>query len=249
MSNPRLLPPPERTGRGFGARMKRFFLERWSGRILLFSLLVYASDKAGAPAPCGLDVLARSVLFVYAFWGLVRLGRYLVRRLLWRIRTKLLVSYLFIAVVPVVLLQVLFVLAAVLFSGLVASHIVTADVERRATLLRTAAEAALADISGDDSGALASLGRHLEPVRAASPDLVFALWRGDRLVAASSEAPANLPDWTRPDGYAGLVRANPEDDTTTLTAIARRGDRALLLQLPVDERLFAPLEQRMGILH
>ena len=63
-------------------------------------------------------------------WGLVRLGRYLVRRLLWRIRSKLLVSYLFIAVVPVVLLLVLFTLAGVLFSGLVASHIVTSEVGR-----------------------------------------------------------------------------------------------------------------------
>ena len=117
--------------------MRRFFLERWSGRILLASLAVYAADRAGAPPPCGLDVLARAVLFAYAFWAVVRLGRYLVRRLLWRIRTKLLVSYLFIAVVPVVLLLVLFGLAGVLFSGLVASHIVAAEVDRRATLLRT----------------------------------------------------------------------------------------------------------------
>ena len=227
--------------------MRRFFLERWSGRILLASLAVYAADRAGAPPPCGLDVLARAVLFAYAFWAVVRLGRYLVRRLLWRIRTKLLVSYLFIAVVPVVLLLALFGLAGVLFSGLVASHIVAAEVDRRATLLRTSAEAALADMSGDDAGARASLDRHLESVRAASPDLVFSLWRADKVVASSPDAPATLPEWARPGGYAGLVRADPDDDTTALTAVARRGDRALLLQVPVDDRLFAPLEQRMGI--
>jgi sigma-B regulation protein RsbU (phosphoserine phosphatase) len=227
--------------------MKHFFLERWSGRILVASLAFYAAESAGAALPCGLDVLARCVLFVYLAWGLVRLGRYLVRRLLWRIRTKLLVSYLFIAVVPLVLMVLLFGLAGVLFSGLVASHIVTAEVERRAVLLRTAAEAALADIAADDAGARASLDRHLESVRAANPDLVFALWRGDRVVAASPSAPATLPEWTRPDGYAGLVRAKPEDDATLLTGLARRGDRALLLQIPVDERLFAPLDQRMGI--
>jgi len=177
----------------------------------------------------------------------VRVGRYLVRRLLWRIRTKLLVSYLFIAVVPVVLLLLLFGLAGVLFSGLVASHIVAAEVDRRAALLRTTAEAALADMSGDDAGARASLERHLEPVRTEHPDVVFSLWRGDRVAAASPDAPATLPEWTRPDGYAGLVRAKPEDDATLLTGLARRGDRALLLQVPVDERLFAPLEKRMGI--
>jgi len=227
--------------------MRRFFLQCWTGRILLLSLALYAAERAGAALPCGLGVLARVSLFFYAAWALVRVARYLVRRLLWRIRTKLLVSYVFIAVVPVVLLLVLFGLAGVLFSGLVASHIVAAEVDRRAILLRTSAEAALADMSGDDAGARASLDRHLESVRAASPDLVFSLWRGDEVVAASPEAPATLPEWIRSGGYAGLVRADAEDDSTTLTGVARRGDRALLLQVPVDSRLFAPLEQRMGI--
>ena len=188
MSSLRFLPPAsDPADRRFGARMTRFFLQRWSGRILLAALVLYAADQAGAPLPCGMDVLARGVLFAYVFWGLVRLGRYLVRRLLWRIRTKLLVSYLFIAVVPVVLLQVLFGLAAVLFSGLVASHIVTTEVDRRAVLLRTAAEAALADMGADDTGARASLARHLDPVRVANPDLVFSLWRGDTVVRPARE--------------------------------------------------------------
>ena len=248
MSSLRFLPPSsESPGRRFGARMKRFFLERWTGRILLVSLALYAADQAGAPLPCGFGACSRVSLFVYAAWGVVRAGRYLVRRLLWRIRTKLLVSYLFIAVVPVVLLLLLFGLAGVLFSGLVASHIVVAEVDRTAVLLRTTAEAALADMSPDDAGSRASLERHLEPVRTAHPDLVFSLWRGDRVVAAGPEAPATLPEWTRPDGYAGLVRAKPDDDATLLTGLARRGDRALLLQVPVDESLFAPLEKRMGI--
>jgi sigma-B regulation protein RsbU (phosphoserine phosphatase) len=157
------------------------------------------------------------------------------------------VSYLFIAVVPVVLLLVLFVLAGVLFFGLVASHIVAAEVEGRAALLRNTAEAALADTSGDEVAARASLDRHLAAVRAGNPDLAFSLRRGDKVVAATPDAPATLPEWTRPDGYAGLVRASAEDDTTTLIALSRNGDRTLLLQVPVDERLFASLEQRMGI--
>ena len=248
MSSSRSLPPAsEAPDRRLGARMQRFFLQRWAGRILLVSLALHAAERAGAALPCGLDVCARVSLFVYVAWALVRVGRFLVRRLLWRIRTKLLVSYLFIAVVPVVLLLVLFGLAGVLFSGLVASHIVAAEVDRRATLLRTSAEAALADMSGDDAGARASLDRHLESVRAASPDLVFSLWRGDKVVAASPGAPVTLPEWIRSGGYAGLVRADAEDDTTTLTGVARRADRVLLLQVPVDDRLFAPLEERMGI--
>jgi hypothetical protein len=88
MSSLRFLPPSsESPDRRFGARMKRFFRERWSGRILLVSLALYAADQAGAPLPCGLGACSRISLFLYAAWGIVRVGRYLVRRLLWRIRT------------------------------------------------------------------------------------------------------------------------------------------------------------------
>jgi sigma-B regulation protein RsbU (phosphoserine phosphatase) len=248
MSEPRLLPPSPALAppRRFGARLEDFLLRRWSGRILLAALAIRGAALAGLPPPCGLDVLAVIALFVYGVWGLVRLGRYLVRRLLWRIRSKLLVSYLFIAVVPVVLLLVLFALAGVLFSGLVASYVVTSEVARSAALLRTTAEAALADMSGDDAAARAALDRHLEPLRALHPELTFALWQGPTAVAASPGAPAALPEWTKPDGYAGLVRVG-EDDAPTLTGIARRGTRALLLQVPVDEHLFAALDERMGI--
>jgi sigma-B regulation protein RsbU (phosphoserine phosphatase) len=249
MSRLRFLPPSPETmlpGR-FGDRVKRFLLDRWAGRVLLASLAVYAADKAGAAMPCGLDVLCRISLFLYGAWGLVRVGRYLVRRLLWRIRTKLLVSYLFIAVVPVVLLLLLFGIAGVLFSGLVASHIVASEVDRTAALLRTTADAALADMSGDDGAARAALERHLQPVRAAHPDLAFSLWRGSKVLAASPGAPTALPEWVPPSGYAGLVRMKEDEDEPTLVGIAQRSDRALLLQVPVDERLFASLEQRMGI--
>ena len=52
-----------------------------------------------------------------------RLGRAAVRGLLWRIRTKLLLSYLFIAVVPLVLAVIFFVLAGYLGVSMVASYI------------------------------------------------------------------------------------------------------------------------------
>jgi sigma-B regulation protein RsbU (phosphoserine phosphatase) len=249
MPQPRLLPPSPALDppRRLGARLEHFFLRRWSGRILLAAAALGAADHAGVPLPCGLDVLATIALCVYGVWGVVRLGRYLVRRLLWRIRSKLLVSYLFIAVVPVVLLLLLFALSGVLFSGLVASYIVTSEVARSAALLKTTAEAALADMAGDEASARAALERHLEPLRAVHPELTFALWQGDKVVTASTDAPSALPEWARSDGYAGLVRVGEEDDATTLTGLARRGTRALLLQVPVDEHLFAPLEERMGI--
>ena len=249
MPRPRSLPPAtERTPpRGLIPRARHFLLARWAGRVLLASLLAACASAAGAALPCGLDVLSRIVLCLYAAWAVFRIGRYLVRRLLWRIRTKLLVSYLFIAVVPLVLLVLLFALAGVLFSGLVASHIVVSEVDRTAALLRATADAALADMTADDASAGAALDRHLQSLRVEHPDVSFALWGRGRQVSASRGAPTALPDWIPADGFAGLVRASDEDENPALAAIARRGDRALLLEIPVDKKLFVPLEKRMGI--
>src|ERR1700746_2562658 len=102
MSGPRLLPsaPDDTPPRRLGARLKRFLVDRWAGRVLLLAAVLFAAGQAGAPLSCGLAVMAGVVLCGFAAWGLARVGRWLVRVLLWRIRTKLLVSYLFIAVVP-----------------------------------------------------------------------------------------------------------------------------------------------------
>jgi sigma-B regulation protein RsbU (phosphoserine phosphatase) len=120
MARPLSLPPARVTAQMRLRRAADFLAWTWRGRILLASGLAVLLGRAGVAVPCGLDVLGSMALFFYCVWGAFRLGRYLVRRLLWRIRTKLIVSYLFIAVVPVVLLLLLFALAALLFSGLVA---------------------------------------------------------------------------------------------------------------------------------
>ncbi|HUG52246.1 MAG TPA: SpoIIE family protein phosphatase, partial [Vicinamibacteria bacterium] len=113
--------------------------------------------------------------------------------------------------------------------------------------LRPVAEEVLADLPAGDAAARDALEGRLAPARAVHPDVVFALWRRGRTVAASSGAPATLPDWIAPPGYAGVTRESKDDDTPTLRAVALRDDRALLLQIPVDERLFTDLEQRMGL--
>ena len=63
------------------------------------------------------DVLAvpnAVILLLFASWGLLSALAWMSRRLIWRIRTKLIVSYLFIALVPVVLLTLFMAVAGVL---------------------------------------------------------------------------------------------------------------------------------------
>ncbi len=197
------LPPAPATMRARGRRAADFLAWTWRGRVLLASVLVVVLTHAGVPMPCGLDVFGSIAVFCYAVWGAFRLGRYLVRRLLWRIRTKLIVSYLFIAVVPVVLLLLLFGLAALLFSGLVASHIVTADIQAKADVLHATARSALTSAGRPGAAEVDAL---VEPARKVHPDVSYVVVRGGRVVAEHGAAPKTLPAWVKPPGFAGLVK-------------------------------------------
>jgi phosphoserine phosphatase RsbU/P len=235
------LPPAPATMRARGRRAADFLAWTWRGRVLLASLFVFLLTQAGVPMPCGLDVFASIALFLYATWGAFRVARYLVRRLLWRIRSKLIVSYLFIAVVPVVLLLLLFGLAAMLFSGLVASHIVTSDIQGKAQVLQATARSAL--LSAGRAGG-AEVDALVAPARNVHPEVAFTVVRGGRVVATHGAAPQTLPAWVQSPGFAGLVK---EDDGEDLRAIWMEGSDFVLIAVPLDDRLFEDLHERMGV--
>jgi sigma-B regulation protein RsbU (phosphoserine phosphatase) len=227
------------------ARLRVWLLQRWSGRILLAALGIELLAEIGLPVPGLLGVPATLILWLYGiYWGL-RLARFLLRKLLWRIRNKLLVSYLFIAVVPLVLLALFFVLAGVLFAGLAASHMVTTEMERSGQSLLHVAQAALTGLPAEDAQAIAGLTARLDAARKIHPDLEYALVRHGRALAKSGDVPETLPAWWKGPGFIGLVKHG--SDSAILRALWTRSDGFLLLQVPVDSKLLAEFEQRMGI--
>jgi len=70
---------------------------------------------------------------------LARHGRRILQPLLWRLRDRLIVAYLFMAVIPIVLLGLLSVTAARYIAGQVAVHLVQTELDRRITALSEAA--------------------------------------------------------------------------------------------------------------
>ena len=240
----RLPPPPAAPADGPAQRLGTFLLHTWPGRILLGALGLYAVGLVGVPVPAGLQGLDRLLLLVFGAWFLFRFGRFILRGLLWRIRSKLILSYLFIAVVPLVLLVALFLLAGLLFSGLVGSYMVSIEIDQAAKSLQNAARGVLADLPGDGPARKAALDRRLEPARAIHPDLSYVLVRAGGVVDGSEKLPATLPEWIRPPGFAGLTNGVGGD---AVRAVWMEGDTFLLLEIPLDARLFADFERRTGI--
>jgi serine phosphatase RsbU (regulator of sigma subunit) len=149
-----------------------------------------------------------------------------------------------------VLLSLFLAIGAVIFMGLVASRMVTGEIERAGDILRTSAQAALVDLPAGDTRAAAALPGRLAPARAAHPEVAWTLLRDGRVLAASGEAPRGLPPWWEGPGFAGLVRVDAEDERPprdVLRAMWRAGESVLVLDAPLDERFFEELEGRTGL--
>ena len=179
MIQPLLLDAPKAPRQGLPTRARAFFTQRWPGRVVAAAFGIRVLDGllsfAGWGLPDVLTVPAGIVLWLFLAWLVLRALRWLADRLLWRIRTKLIVSYLFIALVPVVLLTLFMAVAGVLLLGLMASRVVTAEVERASDVLLTTARAALSDLPESDDAAARALPARLAPARELHPGLGFTL--------------------------------------------------------------------------
>ena len=248
---------PGAEGAGRLSRFRRFVTSTWRGRVLGGALAVWLANGLLALLGLGLFepavVIARVVLVVALGIMLLRGLRWLSDRLLWRIRTKLILSYLFVALVPLVLLALFFVTAGVLLLVLSASRLVTTEVERVTDRCRVVASAALVDLPAADASAGAAVAERLGPVRAVNPDASFTLLRGGHVAAVLGTAPRELPAWWKGEPFASLVGVGEGSahrhgrGAAVLRVVETRGDATLLVDVPADARLFADLERRAGI--
>ena len=245
------VPPAPRAG--LLARWRAFLAGTWRGRIFAVAFGAWLLDRllglAGRSLPAPLTVLTWVTLVPYAVWAVWRSFRWVSDRLLWRIRTKLILSYLFIALVPVVLLALFMAVAGVLLLGLTAARVVTDEIERAGDVLRTTARSALSELPPGGADAARVLPARLAPARELHPRFAWTLLRDGRVVSFSGEAPKALPGWWKGPGFAGLVRLHPEDRLSpdVLRAVWAERGAALVVDVPADEEFLGAIERRTGI--
>jgi serine phosphatase RsbU (regulator of sigma subunit) len=234
--------PPEAPAPRLRERLARYLFATWPGRILVAAIGLRVFEVVFG-LPDALSVLDALLLVVF---GAFPLGRWLVKKLLWRIRTKLIVSYLFIAVVPVLLLVLFFLIAGLIAMTLVGSYMVAGQLGRSTLQLEAVAQTAVAAIDPATKLDVAQLGARLQAARSVHPTPAFTLLRGAAVVAAEGDAPRELPPWIRDKGrFAGFVRV--DDASAVLRVVSRQGELALVLQVPVDEQVAGVVEERTGL--
>ena len=253
MIRPLLLEAPAAPRPSALARARAFFLESWRGRIVLAALVLWLVDGllslAGSELPAVLSVPATIVRWLFFVWLLWRVLLWLTGPLLWRIRTKLIVSYLFIALVPVVLLTLFMCVAGVLLLGLTASRLVTSEVDRTGDVLLAVSRMALEQLPSSDAEAARQLPARLAPARELHAGVAYTLLRSGRVVARSGAAPEALPAWLKTPSFKSLVAVEHEDGVKSevLRAVRQEGDAALVVELPVDAAFLGEIEKRTAI--
>lgn len=235
----------------------------WARRLLIAALAVKVSFSL-ARVVVGpvrwlvpLDLAATFALVVGLGALLLALARTVHRRLLWRVRRKLTLSYVFIGFVPVLLIVIFFALAGVLVLLNVGSFLVHTGLHDLVGEARTVAATAAAAVSrGADPTEVASiLRRSAAPLADRHPGVSLALVplpgalsgapAGVRRVGPWShlDPPAVLPAWIGRSGFAGLLvyrGSHGEQVGLVVRAVALPASEAgtavaVVADVPVDE--------------
>lgn len=214
------------------------------GWLLLAALACLCLDVLGVPAPFG--SLYRPVLAGYAIWGVWRLGRRLTRGFLYKIRTKLIFSYLFIAFVPVLLLTIFFLVEGIVVLEVVGAQVVNNEIDHVAIQLGAVAETALAQRPWATGPGSAD--RLLAAASRVHPRATYTLIDRGRVVGSNGTSMTKLPTWwqTKVTRFGGLIK---EEDGKELKvrAIAVDGASFVAIDAPVDPAMFAAIGPKMGL--
>src|SRR5687767_2022822 len=212
-------------------------LRSWPGRLFIVStllkFLVALIRRIGEPPTFVLAIGTAATLGLLVALGyfLIQLFLLMKRRLLWRVRRKLILSYIFIGVVPALLIVGFFLLSAVVLSMNISAYLFRDGYDDIVTFARVAAEGAASEIARMPertpdtvarfqrnssrlyrglSMAFIPAGERVPPVRAGEWDHL-------------TELPP-IPEWLmlRADGFAGttVIPAHEAQDEVALVVRA-----------------------------
>ena len=238
------------------ARVKRILLPatKW-GRVTVWlgglSLLLWIATLFGAK----LGGWAIFTTTVFAFLAVVLFCRWGYRPLMWRLRNRLIVTYLFIGVMPILLLLGMGGLAGYLFAGQFATYVATSDFSSELLHLQAANDALAAQLIPLENAGRLSAQIAGELTRASDerfPRRTVTVWRGDRGFVLSTGGallethPKKLPGFISGD-FTGFV-VDQEELHLRAVKVQRIGDRVLsvISDIPMTPELLQPTAGRLG---
>jgi sigma-B regulation protein RsbU (phosphoserine phosphatase) len=202
------------------------------------------STKAACWAPFATEVSV--------FLGLILLCRWGYRPVMWRLRNRLIVTYLFIGVIPILLLLLMGGLASYLFAGQFATYVAISDLHSELQHLQAANDSLAAQLF--PLTASGKLSEHVagEFTRASDerfPQRTVTVWQGDHGFVLSTagellaKQPTKVPSFISGD-FTGFV---VDQGVLHLRAIKlQRSGLALISDVPITPALLQPTAARLG---
>jgi phosphoserine phosphatase RsbU/P len=249
-------------------------LHTWAGQLFIISAslkILVALLRLVAELPQLITILSSAAtigLIVSVSFFMWRLFVLTKRRLLWRVRRKLILSYIFIGVVPSLLIVIFFLLGGVLIFMNVSAYLFKDGYDATLSYVKLVTDAAASEISRTPESAALSLDRtHRNAVR---------LYRGLSLAyipapGAPRTAPAerlsvgrwehmkpvtSLPAWVTRDGWKGAV-VLPHPDGTGQVELVNRATAPVLVEgrlagyvvgdLPIDDEMIEKIRDASGV--
>lgn len=244
------------------------------GRLFILSsvlLLALAIARQFMELPLFVDVfrkVVRLAWFVSMAWlAIVAIARNR-RRFLWRVRQKLILSYVFLGFVPVLLVVALGLVSGQILYMNVANYMFHESFADISNDVAQAAEAAAAEVGRTPASSADALTRRYDNLSSRYPEMSFAIipLASDPAASAKSAAPSvmtagpwrhtpapiDAPPWLADStaGFSGVIALPSHEAAGEWTLVMRAAvptrdhQRAVVADLPVDSSIAAEIEAR-----
>ena len=225
----------------------------WLGGLsVLFNALRWITDSAPGSQLRG---WATFVTIVFAFFALWLAFRWAGRRLMWRLRHRLMVTYIFIGVIPIVLLLLMAGVGGYLFAGQFATYIVISNLRSALQRLEAVNDALAAKLNAlHRSGKLSEqMAVELTTVSGEEfPQRTVTVWQGAKGFTLSTGGalldarPNKVPDVIK-ENFSGFVI---DRDSLHLRAVKRFDEDSprltVISNVPITPELLQPAASLVG---
>ena len=200
----------------------------------------------------GLASFLRFLAVVAGVYALFRLAGWWRTRLLWSLRNRLIVAYLFIAVVPILLILTLMVLAGQILYSRLGAYLLYEDFHRRIATMADIAEhiaaahktlpAGVSEAESEKILAAQSKAVHDQELPGLTIEFSNESSNDAKLLSRVTQAGKN--------SFAGLVEESGEPDTLSLLSVRAmeepKGKRVVTLRVPVNAEFLATVAPDLG---
>jgi sigma-B regulation protein RsbU (phosphoserine phosphatase) len=258
--------PPPRPASAPPPSPRELLLSTWYGRlfiaatVLKFAVALWRMSAALPSAARIVSSAATIALALALFMFAWRLFTQIKRRLLWRVRRKLILSYIFIGVIPSLLILVFFLFAGSLLFMNLSTYLFKDGYDSIVESARLSAQAAATEIARNPDAAVETIQRvyRIRQPMYKAISIAYLAPDGSRETIGPwrhAPAPDSLPVWLRDELFVGSIgfpiKDSDGEEDLVIRAVARIGDvgsdSAVIVDIPLDEQVMFALRENSGV--